>query len=361
MDYGSLSKYASENNIRSYPKIVQIVAGLNLNNLQPKVFDVLSPYYLPNLQSVMVSYAEFDHSPTRHRRAMEEGLHVYLGIPKQVEIYLDNGAFSFLKRNKEVPREAYKNFVKEAKPNWYAIPQDYIPTPQMSDEQQLDCMRRTMQVNQDFRDDGYVPVVHISRCLDEYLRQLQADQQLQAKPMVALGGIVPNLLKMPKAMKPESVLNSVRQTRTELIGKQLHVFGVGGTATLHLAALLGVDSVDSSGWRNRAARGIIQLSGRGERIVANLGGWRGRKVDEEELEMLRTCQCPACQHYGIEGLQIGGLQGFCNRATHNLWILLEEGRQIDEHLAAGTYTNWYLGHVQNSNYLSLIEQAVAWL
>lgn len=340
---------------------MQIVAGLNLSNLQPKVFDVSSPYYLPNLQAVMVSYAEFDQSPVRHRRAMEEGLHAYLGIPAQVEIYLDNGAFAFLKKNKEVPHEMYKAFVREAKPNWYVIPQDYIPTPQMSDEQQLECMRRTMQVNQNFRDDGYVPVVHISRYLDEYLRQLQADQQLQAKPMVALGGIVPNLLKMPKAMKPENVLNSVRQARNQLNGKQLHVFGVGGIATLHLAALLGVNSVDSSGWRNRAARGIIQLPGRGERIIADLGKWRGRKPDTEEIEMLTSCKCPACQKFGIEGLRKGGIQGFCNRATHNLWTLLEEGRQIDEHLAAGTYTNWYLGHVQNSNYLSLIQQAVAWL
>ncbi|NJN94194.1 MAG: hypothetical protein HC875_08925 [Anaerolineales bacterium] len=340
---------------------MQIVAGLNLNNLQPKVFDVSSPYYLSGLQSVMVSYAEFDHSPTRHRRAMEEGLHAYLGIPPQVEIYLDNGAFSFLKRNKEVPRQLYKDFVREAKPNWYAIPQDYIPAPFMSDEEQLDCLKRTMQVNREFREDGYVPVVHISRCLDEYLRQLQADQQLQAKPIIALGGIVPNLLKMPKAMKPESVLKSVRQARAELIGKQLHVFGVGGTATLHLAALLGVDSVDSSGWRNRAARGIIQLPGRGERIIANLGIWRGRQLDEEEREMLSVCQCPACRNFGMEGLQIGGIQGFCNRATHNLWILLEEGRQIDAHMAARTYKDWYLGHVQNSNYLSLIQQAVAWL
>jgi queuine/archaeosine tRNA-ribosyltransferase len=309
----------------------------------------------------MVSYAEFDQSPIRRQRAMTQGLHVYLGVPGQTKIYLDNGAFSFLKRNKEVPRQEYEQFVKQARPDWYAIPQDYIPTPRMSDEEQLKCLQDTMRVNRGFQHDGYVPVVHISRHLDEYLRQLLADEQLNAKQRVALGGIVPNLLKMPKAMKPGTILNHVRQARRQLDGKQLHVFGVGGIATLHLAALLGVNSVDSSGWRNRAARGIIQLPGRGERIIANLGKWRGREPDTTEMAMLAACECPACQHFGVEGLRKDGSQGFCNRATHNLWTLLEEAHQINAHLAAGTYAGWYMSHVQNSNYLSLIQQAVTWL
>jgi hypothetical protein len=338
---------------------LQIVAGLNFNK-EPRVWNPNSPYYLPHLKAVMVSYAEFDQSPTRRQRAMTEELHTFLDIPQETEIYLDNGAFSFLKRSKEVSRQEYEDFVKQAKPNWYAIPQDYIPTPRMSDEEQLECLRRTMQVNRDFQHDGFVPVVHISRHMGEYLRQLQADEKLQAKTKVALGGIVPNLLKMPKAMKPENVLNSVHQARSELAGKQLHVFGVGGIATLHLAALLGIDSVDSSGWRNRAARGIIQLPGRGERIVANLGSWRGREPDRAEWEMLRNCPCPVCQGFGVETLRASGMQGFCCRATHNLWTLLDEARQVDEHLANGTYEDWYSQHVESSTYKPLIDYVLAY-
>lgn len=338
---------------------MQIVASLNLNK-NPRVWNPESPYYLPNLNAVMVSYADFDRAPVLRRRVMEQGLRTYLNLPDTTGVYLDNGAFSFLRREKEVPREEYEKFVEKAAPDWYAIPQDYIPAPRMSDEEQLICLQRTMQVNQNYRHDGYVPVIHISRHLDEYLRQLQADERLlQDKQAVALGGIVPNLLKMPKAMKPENVLDSVRQVRAELANKQLHVFGVGGIATLHLAALLGVDSVDSAGWRNRAARGIIQLPGRGERIVANLGNWRGRKPDEPEWEILRNCPCPACQEFGVETLQVSGMPGFCCRATHNLWTLLDEVRQIDEQLANGTYEAWYGQHVENSTYKPLIDYVLA--
>ena len=73
-------------------------------------------------------------------------------------------------------------------------------------------------------------------------------------------------------MPYQAVLAGLRQVRQEFDRQhhKLHVFGIGGTATLHLAMLLGMDSVDSSGWRNRAARGVVQLVGSGDRVVAKL-------------------------------------------------------------------------------------------
>src|SRR6266511_2516126 len=133
----------------------------------------------------------------RHGRfkAMKQGLLAYLGIPEHVSIYLGNGAFYTLGKCEEVPRQEYEDFVRRARPDWDTIPEDYIPTPHMDDAQQLKCLRRTMDVNRVYRHDGYVPVVHISRHLDEYLRQFKADKRLRSKPAVALGGIVPNLLR----------------------------------------------------------------------------------------------------------------------------------------------------------------------
>lgn len=306
----------------------------------------------------MVSYADFDRMPARRRKAMEYGLHDYLEVPKEKSIYLDNGAFYFLKKDGEVPREDYEVFVQKAKPDWYAIPQDYIPTPRMDDVEQLDCLERTMEVNREYQGDGYVPVIHISRQLDEYLRQFQESEELQSKPSVALGGIVPNLLRAPKAMSYTNVLDKLRQVRNELSDHQLHVFGIGGTATLHLAALLDIDSVDSSGWRNRAARGIVQLPGSGDRVVAELGNWRGRRPDDAEWEELGGCRCPACNEHGLDGLKANRIFGFCNRATHNLWTLLEEIKLVTNHLNAGTYVEWYEEHLDNSIYLPLINRVI---
>jgi len=337
---------------------MKIVAGLSLKGLKPPVWDTDSPYYLSDLKAVMVPYADFHYMPARRRQAMEVGLHASFGIPSYMSIYLDNGAFRFSRDEGEVPRQDYEAFVTQAKPNWYAIPQDYIPTPRMSDVKQLECLQKTMDVNQSYSHDGYVPILHISRHLDEYLRQFKANERLRSKPIFALGGIVPNLLRTPKAMSYREILDSVRRVRTTFADRELHLFGVGGTATLHVAALLGLDSVDSSGWRVRAARGIVQLTGIGDRAVAELGNWKIREPSQEERKKLIECQCPACQQYGLDGLKANLIYGFCNRATHNLWTLLEENRMIQKHLKSKTYVEWYKDHLHNSTYRPIIDQIV---
>jgi 7-cyano-7-deazaguanine tRNA-ribosyltransferase len=261
---------------------VEVVAGLSLKNLQPRVWDPHSPFNLSSLQAVMVSYADFHRMPAQRRVAMEQGLREYLGVCKEIKVYLDNGAFYFLSRGGNTPVDEYEAFVERAKPDWYPVPRDYIPTPAMTYEEQKSCFVQTMRANIEYHQNGYTPVIHISHFLRNYLLKIEAHPRLSKKRSIALGGMVPNLLRTPKAVPYQDVLSSLRHVRRTFADKEIHVFGIGGTATLHLAALLGVDSVDFSGWRNRAARGIVQLPGCGDRMVADLGSWRGRRPSAEE-------------------------------------------------------------------------------
>jgi 7-cyano-7-deazaguanine tRNA-ribosyltransferase len=338
--------------------MLDIVAGLSLKNLKPPVWDCTSPYYLADLRAVMVSYADFHALRFRRRKAMELGLHRYLGIPRRVKIYLDNGAFCFMKREGEVPQEEYREFIEKAKPDWYPIPQDFIPTPRMRRKEQEACFTKTMAFNNAYDYDGFVPVMHISGFLANYTSAIKGNKKLAAKPSVALGGIVPNLLRTPKAVPLTDILASLRFARSEFEAKRLHVFGIGGTATIHIAALLRLNSIDSSGWRNRAARGLVQLLGSGDRMVANLGNWRGREPSRAEWKVLRACQCPACAISGAKGLKLGGVEGFCNRACHNLWVLLEEAKWIKNQLAEGSYVRQFRSRLDNSIYQPLIEYIV---
>lgn len=332
-----------------------VVAGLSLKNLEPRVWDPRSECYIPALAAVMVSYGEFHQMPARRKAAMEQGLRRYLGVPEEVKIYLDNGAFYFGSEDGDAPLQEYEEFAAKAKPDWKPIPQDYIPFPSMTPQKRRACFDKTMRVNLQYQHDGYVPVVHIGRHLMDYTAQVSADPILSKKPWIALGAIVPNLLRKSKAMPYTDVLASLLHVRRKFADKSIHVFGVGGTATLHLTALLGFDSVDSSGWRNRAARGIVQLPGSGERLVADLGNWRGREPSSEEWRLLRRCKCPACREHGTRGLKARRLRGFRCRATHNLWILLEENRWLTKHISADTYARNYPRRVDNSVYRPIIE------
>jgi tRNA-guanine family transglycosylase len=228
----------------------------------------------------------------------------------------------------------------------------------MSPQKQAACFRRTIEINKNYKHDGYVPVVHAGRYLGRYLDSIEKHETLSQKPCIALGGLVPNLLRKPNAATYSDILDNLIEVRRRFPDKRIHVFGIGGTATLHLAGLLGFDTVDSSGWRNRAARGIIQLPGSGERIVAALGNWRGRRPTTDELARLKECGCPACQTYGVSGLRASGLAGFCNRATHNLWILLEEAKWVSERLEAGSYRRCYKKRLNNTIYLPLITTVI---
>ena len=111
-----------------------IVAGLSLKNLEPRVWDPKSRFYLSSLPAVMVSYGEFHQMQSRRRTAMDLGLRAYLGVPREVKVYLDNGAFYFASQAGEAPLEDYERFSEEAKPDWKPIPQDYIPLPGMTPE-----------------------------------------------------------------------------------------------------------------------------------------------------------------------------------------------------------------------------------
>lgn len=297
---------------------MQIVAGITLKSLEPRVWDTDSLYFLPDLEAVMISYADIHQFPRMRGRLMDEGIHAALNIPEKIRIFLDNGAFGFSRRGVETPVEQYEEFVRLAKPDWRAVPQDFIPAPGMTTDEQTDCLRRTMRVNAAFDGDGYVPVIHISRVLNDYIAEMKANEKLAAKPCLAVGGIVPNLLRAPKSLTHSEILKSLINLRREFADKQIHVFGIGGTSTLHLAMLLGFDSVDSSGWRNRAARGIILLPGSGERTIIQLGSWNGRKLNPAEMEKIVCCACPACEKFGIEALKSQTTEGFRVRAAHNL-------------------------------------------
>jgi hypothetical protein len=125
-----------------------------------------------------------------------------------------------------------------------------------------------------------------------------------------------------------------------------------------LAAALGIDTADSSGWRQRAARGLVILRGRGERQAVPLGSWKGRALAAEDWEELGRCRCPACRVHGSAGLREEGVSGFANRAAHNLYILLEEARLINRHLDCGDFATWSARRVRGNRMADLVACAL---
>ena len=81
----------------------------------------------------------------------------------------------------KVSAKAYEQFVEEANPDWYPIAFDVIPTPDMSKARQRQCFNHTMNRNRAYSHDGFVPVIHISRMLNEYVEAVVANRKLEQR------------------------------------------------------------------------------------------------------------------------------------------------------------------------------------
>jgi hypothetical protein len=334
---------------------MEIVAGLSLKNLQPRVWDRESPDHTRRLAAVMLSFDEFRRRPAMLRQALAKGLFSTLGVPADtsLHIYLDNGAFAYHKRNDEPAIAEYLQFVRAVKPTWYPVPADYIPLPNQSSYHQRRLFERTVAVMEAHSENGFCPVIHPGPWLDRYMDALA---RLNLTRQVALGGLVPHLLSRPGAQRRGTIVSLGRTCR--MFPGRIHAFGIGGVVTLHLAAALGVHSADSSGWRQRAAYGLVLLRGRSERQAVQLGKWRGRALTPDDWQELERCRCPTCRRYGPEGLRAEGLFGFSCRAVHNLTVLLDEGELIRRHQATGDFAVWSLRRIKGNRLANLVRLAL---
>jgi hypothetical protein len=338
---------------------VELVAGLSLKNLRPRVWNPHSHEHAPRLTAVMLSFDEFRRRPPVLRKAYSEGLRSVLGLGPpplggpHLRVFLDNGAFACLRRGDEPAVEDYKRFVSAVRPDWYPVPADFIPLPSQSRRRQRRLFDRTVAVLEAHTGDGFCPVIHPGPWLDRYLDALH---RLHRTRRLALGGLVPHLLSSPGAQRRQTIA-LLRKVRREFPGR-IHAFGLGGVVTLHLAAALGIDSADSSGWRQRAARGLIILRGRGERQAVALGNWRGRRLSTEEWGELEGCRCPSCRRDGPGGLKADGLKGFIHRAIHNLQVLLDESALIGRRLARGDFPVWSRRRIAGHRMAGLVAMAL---
>jgi len=300
----------------------------------------------------MISFAEL----LRDRHVLEasavRGLSSYLNVG--VKIYLDNGCFSLLRQGGEPAAREYVDYVKRARPNWYPVPADYVPLPSMTRRHTRRLAEKTAAVNREYGHKGFVPVVHVGPDFQEFFEQTIRELQPAS---IAIGGVVPHI-RYGRQAAPKVVIKTLAWARHRFQGS-IHVFGLGGgIGSLYLAAALGIDSMDSSGWRVRAARGVVLVPARGDRSVARLGSWGKREPSRHERELLGRCRCRSCRRDGIEHLSAPGADGFRHRAGHNLSVLLSEARMIRRHLANGDFQEWALRRLRVTTFRRFVKLAI---
>ena len=148
-----------------------------------------------------------------------------------------------------------------------------------------------------------VPVIHGTN-LDEVEKNCLRTARVCPSPgLVGIGGLVPTLQKSGSIRNAENniphkwISDVVRCVRSHFPCSPLHLFGVGSLHTVLAVFALGVQSVDSIGWRQAAGFGSVYIPGRHRRLLTNRRRVRLCRpfASCEDLEILAACICPECR------------------------------------------------------------------
>lgn len=217
---------------------------------------------------------------------------------------------------------------------------DIPPHPKLEKEAMTERWEQTkknaFELSEKFREKKIMPVVHgySEKALLKHSHEIA--ELIAESGMIGFGGIVP-LFKVNRTL----CLELVRFLRLLHPDKLLHVFGVGSVSTMMLLAALGVDSMDTIGWRIKAAYGAIQLPSTSDRFVSpKKNAKKPRKeLSPQELDLLSNCQCPICCNSSL-AQKLGKLDNsksstFENRAVHNAWVFTQELQRTRQLLNQG--------------------------
>jgi queuine/archaeosine tRNA-ribosyltransferase len=316
------------------------------------------PWEFLDIDSIIVNAHEMLSDKARLKNIEDEGIHSYLGF--NGAIVIDSGGFLFLRRaNLSIDVTRLMEVYERSRP-MIGVVLDYPFDPFASRIENESRWARTLENTRAMLGGNgsipLMPVIH-GYTLSDIARACDAIEELSEVDMIGMGSIVPLMkgingqidfsetndskpsrterqdrVDSPKYSSRHFVVDAVKFVRKRFPDAMLHVFGVGGTTTMHLMLALGVDSLDSIGWRIKAGHGAIQLPGTGDRFLSPRDHRRvqRRLLDDGEKTILSQCECPICIGRELPDRIRTLDRSFENRALHNAWTYLEELRQFKQ-------------------------------
>lgn len=275
------------------------------------------------------------------------------------KLFLDNGAYTARQKGFELDIMRVIRLQETFNPD-LTIPLDYPFSPGQTINQMRNLWRRTADNILYWQDSTnlsgrLVPSLHAwnKNSLVENVKWLQKNGDAE---LVALGSIV-----TPSFNDFQGFFGDRQPTR-ELIDMfsqaintvvdhsdfKIHLMGWGSSPLmLHLGFYLGINSLDTAGYRRKAAYGKIILPGQGERHVGgsttDFGGKRlDADSDPKDIELLNKCNCPICR---VNKYQL--YADWRARAIHNEWVMKNEANLAERMLEKGIneYEQYLNDHV----------------
>jgi len=120
---------------------------------------------------------------------------------------------------------------------------------------------------------------------------------------------------------------------------------------MHLMYYAGADSVDSAGWRVKAAYGAIQLPGVGDRYITNrTRNKKYKDLTEEDTVLLNQCKCPICKNEDPQNLRTS----YTKRALHNAYVYQKEVEKARRLTRKNRYNEYVHGILERNRLFSKV-------
>lgn len=307
---------------------------------QPKPWEIFKP------QGLMVNAFNILEENMIEEIESEGGIHQYMKYNGL--IMMDSGGFQFLRRDKITidPNVILEIYERTAPDIGFILDHPFDPTAnRLTNRRRWKSTMKNTRLMLDNSDSILlVPTIHGYK-LKEIRKACLEVKEMADPKIVAIGSLVP-LMLLSKRSKENTrnwrssrdfLVKAIRIVREEFEDSLLHVFGIGGTTTMHLMFALGVDSVDSMSWRLKAAYGAIQLPGVGDKFISPRG--RRKKLEKEEYKILQKCSCPTCRGKSLakrrRSLDNSIPSTFKARAIHNAFVFEQEERRFKRALKKG--------------------------
>ncbi len=271
------------------------------------------------------------------------------GKPPAHRVWVDSGGYQIMVKGLKIELTNIINKYKELDADIY-ISLDHPP--QELCTQSKDLVARNIanfeRLYTKLDNKLIAPVIHCYKA-DLILEALDIYKSYGVRIIAYGGAVPPSLAKFGRGSRiaPFIALALLRRA----FNGWIHALGIGGSPSMYRALkLLGVNSLDSSSWRTKAAYGKVIIPGLGERYIGNGEASFGRKdLSKVELELLINA-LKAVNFPFIDSVE-NMIKIFYGRALINAWII----RYYADTLSPYNGYSWLIDYIHNFNQISMEE------
>ncbi len=318
-----------------------------------------------NIQGLMINAYEIIKSIKHKQKIFDSNIHAFLNFDGIV--FMDSGGYLIQKNQDfEINLEEVVEIYKKTSPDLLAS-LDLPLGPNQNKTQRKFNIKKSLDnwglMSQEFN--NIMPIIH--GYTKEEIKHFCDCLACYDTPVIGIGSLVPLIRSAKKTKKigiesgfaisneyttQQFIIDSIKYVRKRFPDKFLHVFGIGSSSTMHLMFALGVDSIDSMGWRLKAAFGAIQLPKTGDRFILPSPARKNRpKLSKLEIEQFKKCNCGIHENNSLKKIN----DSFKLRAIHNAYVFMKENHRALNKIANKQYAEFLEINLKNSQYFSLFK------